>query len=196
MSPSARWHDTKAVDAVKDGSTHNAYPYTFVMQGNGSSAYMHEVNTSYHHSIDNASYWTYTGADDTDYAGFSAMVSGGGYGFVMKSAGLDRLTPNRTGTMTAWTTSTSPDTWSSFQGMSWITDSSDGDPGFLFIVAGNALYKVDPTTWSRTQGATNWASTQAVTAFNDHAYIMQNNVVHKINTSINGSSPDYSDYWY
>ncbi len=71
-----------------------------------------------------------------------------------------------------------------------------GTPGYLFVVAGTALYKVDRTTWSRTQGSTNWAGTQAIAAFNDHAYIMQNNTVHKINTSINGGSADYSDYWY
>jgi hypothetical protein len=194
-SPSARWANTKALDAVKDGNTHNAYPYTFVMQGPSTSAYLHEVNTSYNQNFDDPSYWTYTGYDNTDFAGFSAMVSGIGYAYVMKAGTLQRLTPNRTGGGSAWTRSTSPNTWSSFQGMGWTTNSSDADPGLLFVLAGSALYQVDPTTWSRTQGSTNWAGAQAVAGFDSHAYIMQNNVVHRIKSTV-GVGADYEDYWY
>jgi hypothetical protein len=189
-APTARWLNTQVFDAVRE-TVYNSYPYSFVMQND----YLHEVNTSYNQNFDNYSYWTYTGVTSQNFSGFGAMVAGNGVAYVMDGGTLQKLIPNRTGTQTTWSSSASGTTWSSFQGMAWTTNSNPSDVGYLFVVAGNALYQVNPSTWGQTQGITNWAGTQGVTAFSNNAYIMQNNTVHKIRSSLN-SSADYLDYWY
>jgi hypothetical protein len=214
VEPAARWVGTQVFDAVKDGNVHNAYPYSFVMQNN----YLHEVNTSYNQNFDNASYWTYTGVTLQNFSGFTAMVAGQGVAYVMNGGTLTQLTPNRTGTQTTWPSSASPDTWTGAKnrtgtqttwpssaspdtwtgakGISWTTNSDPSDVGSVFVLMASSLYQVNPSTWGRTQGVTNWTGAQAITAFNDHAYIMQNNTIHKIATTLSPFVADYIEYWY
>ncbi len=52
--------------------------------------------------------------------------------------------------------------------------------GFVFIMHHGMLYRVDPIDWSTIYSSTSWFNFQGMTAWNNNLYIMQNNVLHKI----------------
>lgn len=52
--------------------------------------------------------------------------------------------------------------------------------GFVFIMHNGILYRVNPINWSTTYSNANWFNFQGLTAWNSNLYIMQNNVLHKI----------------